>query len=119
MSVLLPQAVGLRRAKELAFTGRFVDAREALEIGLVNAVVPHARLLATTRRLAAEIMSSDQEVMEVTKRLYDASAAGTAADAMKRESAEFKRWRLRAPQGVHVRQLIERGSKRVRRDGRK
>ena len=39
MAVLLPQAIGVRRAREMSFTGNFVDAGEALELGLVNHVV--------------------------------------------------------------------------------
>ena len=42
---LIAQIVGLGKAKELIFTGEFVDAEAALEMGLVNAVVPGERLL--------------------------------------------------------------------------
>ena len=42
---LITQIVGLGKAKELILTGRFVDAREALEIGLVNQVVAAEALL--------------------------------------------------------------------------
>ena len=42
---LITQIVGLGRAKELILTGRFVDAPEALEIGLVNKVVENESLL--------------------------------------------------------------------------
>jgi enoyl-CoA hydratase len=42
---LITQIVGLGKAKELILTGRFVDAREALEIGLVNKVVDSESLL--------------------------------------------------------------------------
>ncbi len=42
LTVLLPQAIGLRRAKEMSLTGNFVGATEALALGLVNrGVVPH------------------------------------------------------------------------------
>ena len=44
MSVLLPQAVGLRKAREMSFTGDFVDAAEAYRLGLANHVVPHDEL---------------------------------------------------------------------------
>ena len=43
LTVLLPQAIGVRRAREMSFTGNFMSADEALERGLVNHVVPHPR----------------------------------------------------------------------------
>ncbi len=52
LTVLLPQAIGVRRAREMSFTGNFMLADEALAFGLVNHVVPHAELLPFTRRLA-------------------------------------------------------------------
>jgi enoyl-CoA hydratase len=55
LTALLPRAVGLRKARELSLTGNFVDAAEALRIGLVNHVVPHAELLAYTGQLARDI----------------------------------------------------------------
>ena len=54
LSVLLPQAIGLRRAVEMSLTGNFVEADEALRLGLVNHVVPHDELLGVARQLAAE-----------------------------------------------------------------
>jgi len=51
----LPRMVGLGRAKELIFTGEIVDAKRALEIGLVNAVAPDA--VVGARELARKILS--------------------------------------------------------------
>src|SRR5690606_20981276 len=45
LTVLLPEAIGFRRAKEMSTTGNFLDAQTALAWGLVNHVVPHAELL--------------------------------------------------------------------------
>ena len=43
----LPEAIGLRRAREMSATGNFVGARTAMDWGLVNHVVPHAELSAS------------------------------------------------------------------------
>ena len=51
----LPRLVGRGKAKELIFTGRRVDAREALEIGLVNKVASAEKLIDACLEMAAMI----------------------------------------------------------------
>jgi enoyl-CoA hydratase len=60
ITVLLAQSAGLRRAIEMSLTGNFLTAQEALQLGLVNHVVPHEELLPAARQLAADIVSNDQ-----------------------------------------------------------
>jgi enoyl-CoA hydratase len=60
LSVLLPHIIGLPRAIEMSLTGNFVDAEEALRLGLVNHVVPHDQLVPEAQRLAADIAGNDQ-----------------------------------------------------------
>lgn len=60
LTVLLPQAIGVRRARELSMSGRFLDAQTAYDWGLVNRVVAHEDLLPTTYELAASIIDNDQ-----------------------------------------------------------
>lgn len=66
---LLPRAVGMARASEMAFTGEAIDAHEALACGLVSRVVAPERLLDEARALAAKIAANPGVVMRMTKRL--------------------------------------------------
>ena len=54
-SFFLPRIVGISKALEWCLSGRMVFAAEALEHGLVNAVVPQDQLLAEARRIARDI----------------------------------------------------------------
>ncbi len=66
---LLPRAVGMARASEMAYTGEAISAQDALARGLVSRVVPAADLLPTARTLAAKIAANPGGVMRMTKRL--------------------------------------------------
>ncbi|MGS1110240.1 crotonase/enoyl-CoA hydratase family protein [Achromobacter anxifer] len=66
---LLPRAVGMARASEMAYTGEAISAQDALAWGLVSRVVPAADLLPTARTLAAKIAANPGGVMRMTKRL--------------------------------------------------
>lgn len=67
----LPRIVGRRLAKELMFTGREVDAAEALRIGLLNRIVPAAELAAAVDELANDIASAPPHAIRSAKRTLD------------------------------------------------
>ena len=92
LSVLLPQAIGVRRAREMSTTGNFCDAQTALAWGLVNHVVPHDRLVAFTRGLAADIASSDQRAMRRILQTYAEGSRVSVGDAWLVEHEAAKEW---------------------------
>jgi enoyl-CoA hydratase len=92
MSAALPAAVGRRNAVELALTGSFIEAAEALRIGLVNRVVPHDDLLARTYELAQSIRVHDQAVVRRQVALYRRSAGLSFADALAVERDAADEW---------------------------
>jgi enoyl-CoA hydratase len=89
MSVALAQAVGLRKAKELAFSGNYLDAATALACGLVNHVVPHEDLLPFAVGLAQQIATNDVALVWAMKALYDRNAATTVAEGLRNEHEAF------------------------------
>ena len=69
VSMFLPWVVGVRKAKELLFTGEDrIPADEALRIGLVNRVVPEGELDDATLAMANEIAKNEPFVVQTTKR---------------------------------------------------
>src|ERR1700732_3227855 len=65
----LPLLVGLPKAKELLYTGRIVAAEEAERIGLLNQVVPAARLIDTALEMAQAIAKNDARMVQGIMRL--------------------------------------------------
>ena len=65
----LPLLVGLSKAKELLYTGRVVLPEEAERIGLLNQVVPAARLLDSCIEIAQMIVKNDARMVQGIKRL--------------------------------------------------
>jgi enoyl-CoA hydratase len=92
LTVLLPQAVGLRRAREMSATGNYVDADTALAWGLVNHVVTHDELVPFARTLATDIASNDRAGVQRLLRTYDEVAATTASEGWRIEARVAREW---------------------------
>lgn len=67
----LPRLIGVARAKDLILTGRHVDAREALEMGMVNAVVPSDETYDSALRLARRLAAGPALALRAAKEAID------------------------------------------------
>jgi enoyl-CoA hydratase len=88
LSQLLPRIVGIGRAKELSFTGNFLDAETACAWGLVNRVVPPAEILPAARALARDMLSCDRRALLGIKRVYDQGFATTLGEGLRLEASQ-------------------------------
>lgn len=66
-AVIMPWIVGLKKARELLYTGDLIDAEEARQIGMVNRVYPDAQLEAETFKLARRMAAISLEGLQTTK----------------------------------------------------
>jgi enoyl-CoA hydratase len=85
MSQLLPRLVGIKKAKEISFTGNFMSSEEALRLGLVNKVVPIHELLPTAEKMAEDIIGCQQWVVREMKSLIDKGEGLTLENALRLE----------------------------------
>jgi 2-(1,2-epoxy-1,2-dihydrophenyl)acetyl-CoA isomerase len=71
---ILPRLIGLKRAAALLMTGDFVDARQAAEMGMINAVVPDEELMNEAVGLAARLANGPTAAIGRIKQLLEQSA---------------------------------------------
>ena len=83
-SVTLTRLMAADKLRELAFTGRVFDAREAAELGVVTDVVDDAR--AKAHDVAAEIAGKSPDAVRAIKRLFDEASHVDAAAALRLEA---------------------------------
>jgi len=84
---LLPRLVGLGRATELLMSGEFVEAAEALRIGLYHRVAPPDRLEAETAELAGRLARGPAAGLAATKDALDREVSMSFEAALDHEAA--------------------------------
>ena len=89
LSILLPEAVGIRRARQLMFTGIPISATMALTWGLVNQVVPHDDLLSKAHDLALDIAAQDPRAIASLNTNFAAQAEARQTAAWRFEDQGF------------------------------
>jgi enoyl-CoA hydratase len=85
----LARAVGPGYAAEMIYTGKRIDAPEALRIGLVNAVHPRAELMDAVSALAASIAQAGPQAVRASKRLIALTRGTSAPGALAEEARTF------------------------------
>jgi 2-(1,2-epoxy-1,2-dihydrophenyl)acetyl-CoA isomerase len=89
MTWTLPRTVGLKRAAELMFLGDRFDARRALELGIVNRVVPASALLDAARALGQRLAEGPSRAYAAGKALLQAAVGETLDRQLRLEAESF------------------------------
>ncbi len=105
-SVLLPAIVGERRAAELLLMGESLDAPQAQDCGLANAVYADAELEQRVAENAAALAAKPPHAMRQSKRLMRAAREATVAEAIREEQVIFGRL-LRAEESRNARETSQ------------
>lgn len=81
----LPRVIGLSKAKDLVFSGRFVDAREAVAIGLLDEMVAPDAVYDAAAGWAARFVGGPSRALAAAKAAIDGGADRGLADALEHE----------------------------------
>ena len=90
-SLLVPQRMGYARAAEALLLGEPFMAETALEMGLINRIVPPAEVKALAQRQAQKLVAKPLTALMETKRLMKKSQASLIAERMTEENESFGR----------------------------
>ncbi|MQS09173.1 enoyl-CoA hydratase/isomerase family protein [Streptomyces alkaliphilus] len=110
----LPRLIGPSRAKDLIFTGRMVDAEEALRIGLVDRVVPAAEVMAEADALARKLADGPAIALRAAKESIDAGLEVDIDSGLALERAWFSALFATEDREIGMRSFVEEGPGKAR-----
>jgi enoyl-CoA hydratase len=105
----LARLVGPSRAKDIVYTGRFVDAAEALAIGLVDEVTAPDDVYAAARKWAGQFAAGPARALSAAKSAIDGGLDGDLASGLKLESHLFAALFATEDQKAGMRSFVENG----------
>jgi len=106
----LPRIIGIRKAKEMIYTGELISAQEALGLGLVNRVVDAGKLETEAARIIEKIKSKSQRNLRLVKRTLNAGlSAGLQAGLLKESELYAEVLRDRDTK-ASIREFLERAA---------
>ena len=114
----LARLIGPARAKELIFSGRHVPADEALRIGLVDNVVPDAKVYAAAREWAERYRTGPAVALRAAKQAVDAGLDTDLATGLEIERVQFAALFATEDQKTGMRSFIDEGPGKAKFTGR-
>jgi enoyl-CoA hydratase/carnithine racemase len=110
----LPRLIGPAKAKDLIYTGRFVPADEALEIGLVDVVVSAGEVYSTALAMAAKFAKGPTLALTAAKAAIDGGLDGDIASGLRLESHLFASLFATEDRATGMASFIENGPGKAR-----
>ena len=114
----LPRLVGVGRAKDLVYSGRFVKAEEALAIGLVNKVVPPDQVYATAIEWAERYAAGPRVALMAAKQAIQNGLEVDMASALLLERQAFAALFATEDQKIGMQSFVENGPGKAQFVGR-
>lgn len=114
----LPRLVGPAKAKEMIFTGRFVGAEEARDIGLVDEIVAPDDVYEVARAWAAQFADGPAYALRAAKQAVDAGSETDLATGLEIERVHFAGLFATHDRAIGMRSFIDEGPGAARFEGR-
>jgi enoyl-CoA hydratase/carnithine racemase len=114
----LPRLVGPARAKDLIFSGRFVDAAESLAIGLVDELVAPGEVYAAARRRVERYVGGPAYALRAAKEAIDRGLEVDLETGLEIERAQFAGLFATADRAAGMASFVEKGPGKATFEGR-
>lgn len=114
----LPRLIGPAKAKDLIFSGRFVDADEALAIGLVDAVVPDAEVYTAALALVKRYVGGAAYALRAAKEAIDRGLEVDLTTGLEIERMQFSGLFATADRSIGMNSFVESGPGKAVFEGR-
>ena len=105
----LPRLIGPAKAKDIVYTGRFVEADEALRIGLVDQVVPSDEVYQAARKLAGRFVRGPALALRAAKQAIDTGLEVDLDTGLEIERLQFAALFATEDQQTGMRSFIDHG----------
>lgn len=114
----LARLVGPAKAKDICYTGRFVDAQEALQLGLANIVVPSADVYSAAQKWAGQFTNAASMALRAVKAAIDGGLDGDLNSGLRLESQLFAALFATEDQQIGMTSFVENGPGKAKFTGR-